>query len=64
MKTVIIALICLTVLSAVICSRDSKEWKIVSSARADSPITFHVALHQRNTELLEVINFNFFYLYL
>jgi hypothetical protein len=55
MKAVAVAIICLMALHAISCSRDPKEWKLLRSARADETITFHVALHQRNTDLLEVI---------
>lgn len=60
MKAVFVTFMCLVALHAVAASRDHKEWKMIRSARADEPITFHVALHQRNTDLLEVI----FYIFL
>jgi tripeptidyl-peptidase-1 len=53
MKAFAVAIICLMALHAVSCSRDPKEWKLLRSARADETISFHVALHQRNTDLLE-----------
>jgi tripeptidyl-peptidase-1 len=48
----IIAIIAI-IINTASCSRDPKEWKLVQPARAEQLVTFHVALHQQNTQELE-----------
>ena len=54
MKIVILVLVLLVSAFAVLCSRDPKDWNVVGSPTADETISFHVALHQRNVDVLEV----------
>jgi hypothetical protein len=54
MKNVILVLVVLVSAFAVLCSRDPKDWNVVGSSSADETISFHVALQQRNVDVLEV----------